>query len=30
VRLINAHGHLGWTTARWMRTDALSPARPPR
>ena len=28
--LINAHGHLGWTTARWMRTDALSPARPPR
>ncbi|HEY3228528.1 MAG TPA: histidine phosphatase family protein [Roseiflexaceae bacterium] len=28
VRLVNAHGHLGWTTARWMRMDALAPARP--
>jgi len=29
VRLVNAHGHLGWKTARWMRMDALAPARPP-
>jgi broad specificity phosphatase PhoE len=29
VRLVNAHGHLGWTTARWMRMDALAPAGQP-
>jgi ribonuclease H / adenosylcobalamin/alpha-ribazole phosphatase len=29
VRLVNAHGHLGWTTARWMRMDAPAPARSP-